>query len=351
MKFELKRLLIIVFLCVTTFLGVLAGHTYNAIYAENDLLPDSTLRIITITPGMTVQEVALQLENAGVIERSRDFTFAAGFLDFEGRIQAGEYFLPFGESNRKLLSRLVNAGSSANLVTIPEGYTARQIAKLLRKKIGLDSTAFMCSVYDSSLIKRYEIDAPSFEGFLFPDSYNFYLKMSAVDVIDLMVKRFFQVYDSTMRTETEKIGLSLNDLVTLASIIEGEMTFKSEAPSISAVYHNRLKNRMRLQADPTIQYIVKNGPRRLYNGDLAINSPYNTYIYRGLPPGPVCNPSIVALKAALNPAEEPYLYLVANGDGSHSFNVKFKDHLKAKARLDSIRADVAKRRRSSKQGN
>lgn len=346
MKFDLKTPLIIACICAAMLLGVLAGRTYNAIYGHNTGQADGVYAIIPIAPGQTVQDVAELLEESGVIERSQDFVFAARFLKFEQNIQAGEYVLPFGESNWALLSRLINAGSSSSLITIPEGYTACQIASLLTKKIGLDSAAFMHAAHDTVLLKKYGIDAPSFEGFLFPDSYNFYRSMSASWIIDQMVRRFFEVYDSTMQARTEELGFSMTEAVTLASIIEGEMIYKSEAPNISAVYHNRLKKKMRLQADPTIQYIIPDSPRRLLKRDLKINSPYNTYKRRGLPPGPVCNPGKTALEASLFPANKPYLYLVAQGDGSHAFNTNFSDHLRDKSKLDSLRAAIAQTRKS-----
>lgn len=344
MKFDLKTPLIIACIWAAMLLGVLAGRTYNAIYGPNEATSDGVYAIVSVTPGMTVQDVALQLEQAGVISKADDFVFAAGFLNFDQRIQAGEYVLPYGQSNWSLLSRLVNAGSASTLITIPEGYNSRQIARLLKKKIGMDSSAFTYAICDTALLKKYGIDAPSFEGFLFPDSYNFYRTMTPSWVVDQMVRRFFQVFDSTMQRRAAELGLTVTEAVTLASIIEGEMIYKTEAPLISAVYHNRLKKKMRLQADPTIQYLIKDGPRRLYRRDLAIDSPYNTYKHAGLPPGPVCNPGKAALKAALYPADEPYLFMVSNGDGSHSFNVSFEDHLRDKARLDSLRAAIAEGR-------
>lgn len=340
-KRDIKTPLIIASICSAMLLGVLAGRTYNAIYGRNQSPQGGVYAIVSISPGMSVKDVASLLEDAGVITKARDFVFAAGLLNFDQRIQAGEYVLPYGQSNWALLSRLINAGSAATLITIPEGYTCRQIAKLLSKKIGMDSTAFVYAAFDTTLLKKYGIKAPSFEGFLFPDSYNFYRTMTPSWVIDLMVRRFFQVYDSLMAAKAADMGLSLTEAVTLASIIEGEMIYDWEAPLISAVYNNRLRKRMLLQADPTIQYLTPEGPRRLYRSDLAIDSPYNTYIYPGLPPGPVCNPGKVALQAALNPAPEPFLYLVSKGDGSHAFNTDYESHLRDKARLDSLRAALA----------
>lgn len=337
--------LLVFSLWILMVFALFLGRTYNAVNGRGETPAQNICVAVTISPGATLQEVAGLLSDTGVIPSADEFVFVAEFLHLDQRIQAGDYVLPYGESNRRLLSRLTDAGAEARLVTVPEGYTSRQIAALLHRAIGLDSAAFITAVQDTSLLKKYGIEAPSFEGFLFPDSYHFTRNMTPTWVIDMMVRRFFEVFDESLRQRASKLGFSLTEAVTLASIIEGEMRIPSEAGRISAVYHNRLKRGMRLQADPTIQYIIKNGPRRLYNGDLAIKSPYNTYLYAGLPPGPVCNPGKTALKAALYPAEEPYLYMVARGDGSHAFNVDFKNHLQDKARLDSIRIAVEKQRR------
>jgi len=146
------------------------------------------------------------------------------------------------------------------------------------------------------------------------------------------------------------LGLSTNDVLALASIIEGEAMIDSEMVFISSVYHNRLKKGMRLQADPTIQYIIPDGPRRLLNRDLEIDSPYNTYKYAGLPPGPISNPGILAIRAAVSPAKTDNIFFVADGKGGHIFTKTLRQHLRAKAKFDEIRREVAreKRKNSSK---
>ncbi len=342
---EIVTTLIVISLILLIISGFITSQTYNALYGLNAHNIESDTRTLHIVPGMSLMKVAELLRETKIIDRQEDFIFAAEFLNFDHRIQAGEYDLPYGISNSSLLSMIVNAGGAASLVTIPEGCTSRQIAGMLQTEIGIDSTSFMEAVYDTVHINKYGLLTPSFEGFLFPDSYNFHKDMSALQVIDLMVNRFFTVFHKCVDASPDEVNLSFTELVTLASIVEGEMSLLPEAPKISAIYQNRLRKNMRLQADPTIQYIIKKGPRRLYNGDLAIDSPYNTYLYSGLPPGPVCNPGRAALMAALNPAPDPYLYMVSKGDGSHAFNTKFSDHLRDKARLDSLRIVVSRERR------
>jgi UPF0755 protein len=302
--------------------------------------------MVFIKPGMSLQTAAETLKGNGIVSDKNDFIFTAKFLSLEQRIQAGQYALSQDQTNLSLLSAMTGTGQAKTLVTIPEGFTNKQIAGILRMKVGLDSAAFMDACEDTILLKKYEIDAPSFEGFLFPDTYYLYSFIEPAQVIDILVNRFKQVFNIDMQHRAAEWSLTVTETVSLASIIQGEMVQSSEASLIASVYHNRLRRSMRLQADPTIQYIIPNGPRRLFNGDLAIDSPYNTYLYRGLPPGPVCNPGEIALEAALNPSQDSYLYMVSTGDGYHAFNESFRDHLRDKARLDSIRTALTRQRRS-----
>ncbi len=325
-------------------LSVLAGSTYNSLYNPTVINKQSESILLSIESGWHLKKVSDLLHKESVISNPEQFEFVASFLNWDERIQAGHYKIESGLSNFAILSKLVSGETSASMVTIPEGYSTRQIAGILQRAIQVDSTEFMLAVKDTSLLNKYEIDAPSFEGFLFPDSYNFHSTTTIVAIIDRMVERFRSVFEKCLDDSPTIPELTLTEIVTLAAIIQGEMQISTEAPDISSVYNNRLKNNMKLQADPTIQYIIRKGPRRLYNGDLAIQSPYNTYIHNGLPPGPVNNPGRDALYAALNPSNEPYLYMVARGDGTHAFNVKFSDHLRDKDRLDSLRRVVARDR-------
>jgi len=344
MKPASKYPVIIFSISVVVLMAILGVRCYRALYKLNPARSRGEFAEVSIKPGMSVRTTGELLEVLGVVDHAADFVFSARFLLLDHRIQAAEYALPYGKSNVDILERLVHGVTGSTYITIPEGYTSRQIASLLQETIGMDSAWFMQVVEDTALIAQYGLDAPSFAGFLFPDSYDFYRVMKPSWIIHRMVKRFFEIFDTTHQAQAAELGFTLTEIVTLASIIEGEMLYKSEAPLISAVYHNRLKRRMLPQADPTIQYLIPGGPRRLYRSDLTIKSPYNTYIHRGLPPGPVCNPGRTTLIAALNPAPEPYLFMVSSGDGYHAFNTSFIDHIRDKARLDSLRQALAQSR-------
>ena len=189
---------------------------------------------------------------------------------------------------------------------------------------------------------KWGIQAKSFEGYLFPNTYQFNENELPSDIINVMVQEYKRNLSDEMLLQMNQIKMSEKEVLALASIIEGEAIYDQERAIISGVYHNRLKKGMRLQADPTIQYILEDGPRRLLNRDLKIVSPYNTYLNKGLPPGPINNPGIESIKAALFPTESDYLYFVARGDGYHTFSITEKQHNKAKRDFQKVRRNAKK---------
>tara|TARA_B100000408_G_C10259089_1_gene206863 strand:- start:300 stop:890 length:591 start_codon:yes stop_codon:yes gene_type:complete len=188
------------------------------------------------------------------------------------------------------------------------------------------------------------VKAPTLEGFLFPETYYFVENESPQTILRKMVSEYQDRVSDKMRNRIVELGLSELQLITLASIIEGEAIHDKERKNISSVYHNRLNKGMRLQADPTIQYIIKDGPRRLLNKDLNIKSPYNTYLNEGLPIGPINNPGLKSIIAALYPTESEYIYFVARGDGYHTFSRTQEEHNFAKRKLNSLRKKVSRER-------
>ncbi len=195
------------------------------------------------------------------------------------------------------------------------------------------------------------VNAASLEGYLYPNTYSFFWGVSPREIIRTMVQEFYHHVGDSLRQRAAALGLTVHQALTLASIIEGEAVVDSERALIAAVYHNRLRQGILLQADPTIQYIVPGPPRRLRNRDLEIASPYNTYRYPGLPPGPVNNPGLVSIRAALYPAPVNYLYFVARGDGSHVFSRTLEEHLRAKRDFDRVRARVRREKAAANAGS
>jgi UPF0755 protein len=205
----------------------------------------------------------------------------------------------------------------------------------------MDSADFAACVSDSQYVREMGLDGPSFEGYLFPDTYYIATGTDPRRVISRMVANFRNHAPKDMEVRAARMGLTSHEILTLASIVQWETFQPSEAPLIASVYLNRLKKGMPLQADPTVSYALGKGPARLYYSDLQVDSPYNTYRNPGLPPGPIDNPGVPAIQATLNPATTNYLFFVARGDGTHSFSVSFTDHLTAKQQLDKLRRDTA----------
>jgi len=296
--------------------------------------------VFNIPKGANLSQVAAQLESSGLIANRRLFIGAARLLRADRKIQPGRFLLPRGADNVEILRYLIRAGLQTKDITIPEGLTARQIASLFSRELGLDSTQFLAWCEDSILARELGVPAGRLEGYLHPDTYNFYVNSSEIDVLTRLTQQFFALLTDSMKNRMDSLSLSLHQAVTLASVIQGEVILESEAPLVSAVYHNRLRRRIPLCADPTIQYILPDGPRRLFHKDLELDSPYNTYKRQGLPPGPVNNPGMTALKAALSPAPVDYLYFVATGDGAHAFNTDSEGHIRDKAKLQKVRRKV-----------
>ena len=305
---------------------------------------------VKISSGSSLRTIANLLFEHKVIQDIDDFIFTTKIFRAANKLKAGKYTLPINASNYTIVKILSKGVVAAERVVIPEGFTARQIASLLQKKIEIDSAKFMSLVNDREFIAKQGLDERSLEGYLYPNTYQFYWGMNEKDVIEKLVKEFHRNVTDSIRQKIEDMDWTLSEVVTLASIIEGEAIVDSERAVISAVYHNRLRSGMLLQADPTIQYIIPNGPRRLLKKDLAIESPYNTYKHAGLPPGPVNNPGIKSILAAIEPASVPYLYFVAKGDGSHIFSYNLRQHILAKKKFDAYRREV-KRKAYAKTSN
>jgi UPF0755 protein len=188
-------------------------------------------------------------------------------------------------------------------------------------------------VHNSAYIESLGINAPSLEGYLFPESYLITYGADSRDIVEMMVAHFFDVFTQDMKERAEELGFTMEEAVTLASLIEKEAACEHEKPIISGVYHNRLKKGLLLQCDATIQYILPKRKPRLFYSDLQIDSPYNTYIYKGLPPTPIASPGRSSIIAALWPASTDYLYFVARGDTTHIFSRTLEEHNEAKRRV------------------
>ncbi|MDW7681700.1 MAG: endolytic transglycosylase MltG [bacterium] len=337
-----KRYIVIVTLIVLLITGYFVlGRIFLPPAGDFDENPIE----VKIKPGLSSNAIANILEDKGIIKNADDFHFTCRLFRCIDRLKAGRYQILPGQSVYQVMKIIVEGKTSHIPVVIPEGFTSFEIASLLQKKLEIDSAKFIEKTINPTLLKDRGIDAPSAEGYLFPNTYYFYWGISEAEVIKLMVNHFFENFNDSLQLIVQEEGWTIHQIVTIASLIEGEAIIDSERVIISAIYYNRLKKGMLLQACPTVQYLIPGHPRRLLNRDLAIDSPYNTYIYPGLPPGPVNNPGMQSIYAAINPADVDYLYLVARGDGSHIFSTSLSQHLKAKAKFDELRRTIKRNQR------
>jgi len=321
---------------IVLILFLLCGIIFFAVIATPTAIRHSKT-IIAIPAGATLEEIAGQLAEQGIIAHSGRFAFAARLLGQGRHLRAGRFSLKRVANYYDLVMTLTKWEVVTLRVTIPEGYHLRQIAHLLTMKIGVDSTAFMRRALDPTLARELEIPALSVEGYLFPDSYDFLEGDTPDYIIRRMVSRFREVVFSKIPETAHTNKQILHKHVTMASIVEGECRVDEERPVVASLYYNRLRKRIRLEADPTIQYLLPGGPKRLVRSDLSLKSPYNTYQHQGLPPGPINNPGLKSILAAVYPARTRYLYMVANGDSTHTFTDNYEDFLIAKRKLQLLR--------------
>ena len=298
-------------------------------YAEIPANSNKTDRIVVIKPGQGFTATLNGLKNAGVIKNPIKFEMVARIKRYDKKIKAGEYLLSSSMSPIKILETLASGKVRLYKMTVPEGYNMRQIASIIvRAKLGTE-TGFLNAATDSSFVHELGIDAETLEGYLFPDTYYFPKDITSKKIITTMVKRFRSIFTPEFNNQAKKLNLSIHQVVTLASIIEKETGAPFERPIISSVFHNRLRKRMRLESDPTVIYGIKNFDGNITRKHLSEQTPYNTYQIRGLPPGPIANPGLKAIEAALFPEDTNFLYFVSKRDRTHKFSTNIADHNRA----------------------
>ena len=285
--------------------------------------------VITIEKGMSLNSVSnLLLENE-IIVNQNIFKLKVITRGLASKIPTGRFLVDGKISDAILIDLIFNKGPIKLKLTIPEGSQSKNLFKDINTLLNTDYD-FNKYFNSTKILEQYKVDASSLEGYLYPDTYYLYHDSSPEEIIDILLSEFWKKFDENLQDRANQLGFSVHEVVTLASIIEGEAMLDSERSTISSVYHNRLKINMKLQADPTIQYIIPGPPKTLSNRDLRIKSDYNTYQNYGLPPGPINNPGIASIKAALYPEDTNFLFFVAQGDGSHAFTTNEKDHEEAK---------------------
>jgi UPF0755 protein len=297
-------------------------------------------RVVTIPKGASFHTVVDSLIGSQVIRNRWAFQIAGRLLGYTKIIKTGKYLFVSGQSNLDILKD-IRVGKSRMIipVTIPEGWRMEQMARRYKREIGIDAEKFLALCHDSTFIHDRGIQAKSLEGYLMPDTYAFYWQTEEREILERMLDGFKHFYTDTLLEQQRGLKASQLEILTLASIVEAESSIGNERPVIAGVYWNRLKKRMRLEADPTVQYALGEG-KKLSRQDLEFDSPYNTYQRYGLPPGPINNPGKTSIRAVLFPQRNDYLYFVATGVGGHHFANKFVDHQKNIMKYHRVRREM-----------
>jgi peptidoglycan lytic transglycosylase G len=302
---------------------------------------------VTIPPGATMRVAAESLSRAHVISFARGFRIYASLRGNDRDIRAGTYLFRRNASWSYVLDALRAGKGLVHIVTVPEGFSLLQIESALESKLGSAHDSIVAAGRDSTLLHSLDLSTPTLEGYLFPDTYIFPDGTTPRVAVAAMVRRFEQVWRPEWTARLDTIHLSRNDVITLASLVEKEARVPEERPVIAAVYLNRLRQGVLLQADPTVQYALGKHVARVFYKDLEVESPYNTYKHKGLPPGPIASPGRPSIEAALYPASVPFKYFVAFPDGHHEFRTDLAGHEKAVAQArrawDSVDAVAGRR--------
>lgn len=322
----IKALLLAAVLLVPAFTAWLARELSTPVGKE------SAAVFFDVEKGRSARGVVEGLRQRGLVRSVLPLRLACRLFYPEERFKAGEYQFSPPLKPKDVLFQVFKGRIYLQPFTIPEGLAGRDIAELLRPGDVEASAAFERAFLDVGLIADWDPRAKDLEGYLFPDTYHLPRQAPMAEFVAAMIAEFREVFDEGRRLRAAELGMSVRDVVTLASLIEEETALPEERPLVSAVFHNRLRIGMKLDCDPTVIYALKLENKyagRLLLRDLKFPSPYNTYVHPGLPPGPISNPGKTSIDAALNPAPEKYLYFVLQGDGSHRFSRTLGEHLDA----------------------
>jgi UPF0755 protein len=328
------RIITLLSIVAVFFLAVLAVFGYFYYLPHQKPTFGKEIKYLLVKKGSTVNEIADNLEQMGAISSKADFVFFAKLLRKSARLKVGRYAIKPNSSLGHILGIIERGESTPFNVTIPEGYSMGQIANLLETTLDLDMSQYRDIVTNRHYLDSLKVPADNLEGYLAPSTYNLYYDENPRRVVSKMVTHFFQSLPDSFEDKARRLGLTVHQAVTLASLVEKEARLDNERPIIAAVYLNRLRKGMKLDCDPTVIYALGGGlGRPLVKDDLDCDSPYNTYRISGLPPGPIANPGVKALEAAVNPASVGFLYFVAKGDGSHVFSYTLDDHNTARVQV------------------
>lgn len=320
----LFKIILVLFL-----LGVLAAGTGAwMMFSPNTPVYEGE-RSVKIPPGSSFATVIDSLESTGLLARSSTFTWMGELTGWGSQIKAGHYAFEAGQSNYDLLNTLRKGLQTPIRLTIPPGTRPEVAAAVAGRDMAFEADDFLAALRDTTVASAAGTDTLHLFSYMLPETYFFYWLTDAPTVVKRIKDQFDNFYTETMVRKAESMGLSTDDVLNLAAIVEWETSVEEEKPRVAGVYLNRLRKSWPLQADPTVQFAIlqsEGQKRRLFNSDYNINHPYNTYRIGGLPPGPVTNPSPSSIRAVVNAEKHNYMYFVAKPGGGHVFNTTLADH-------------------------
>jgi UPF0755 protein len=317
------RIFLITLLCLSVLAFI---HTCS--FLTTPVTPPKPVQV-DIIPGQGAWDISKILQKTGVISDAGTFVVITAITGKARHMKAGAYVFEGNHVPLDIMNILFRGKTLRYRITIPEGYTVYQIGDVVSKTGLLPKDYFVTSTRSKETRDFFAVPAPSMEGFLFPDTYYLVPNMTPLEIMAKMIERFRSVYTPAMEQRSKALGMSKLDVITLASLIEKEAHATSEKPLISSVFHNRMMLGMRLQSDPSVVYGIDGFTGKIGPDELLRESPYNTYRHGGLPPGPICNPGLDSIKAALWPAKTDYLYFVSKGNGTHVFSHTLQEHNRA----------------------
>ena len=324
----MKRLFLALVALIAIAVLAAGAWIYQGIHSPYKAYTDAET-FVEIPPGSSTATMARALSDAGVVRDPQVFRITVWMRGAGRRLQAGEYRFDRPMTPAEVVDRIVRGDVFLKPVTFREGLTIKQMAELFEDQGFGDRSAFVAAASKAAPIRDVDSAATDLEGYLFPDTYTLPRRTTAEQLVARMTARFEKALTPEIRQQAVARGLTVRQLVTLASLVEKETAKSEERPLVAAVYANRLKIGMGLQCDPTVIYALERAGRftgNLTRADLQFDSPYNTYRYAGLPPGPIAAPGLASLQAAAQPADVPYLYFVSRNDGSHAFAATLDEH-------------------------
>lgn len=306
---------------------ILAGLYFLFYHFNSPKSSGNASSLFIVKHGEDVKSIAVNLMEEGYIRSDFFFETLVRLSRKERSVKSGQYNLEYKMKNTDIL-RVLSMGIVATIkFTVPEGYNIKQIAELLESRGITSSEEFLDACSSADMLDKYKIPFENAEGFLFPDTYVIAKDLKAHQIAEVMIKKFFEnLHNISYMDYTQQ---DLKKTIIIASLVEREARLEEERAIIAAVFYNRLQKGKRLESCATVQYVLGKTKERLLFSDLKVNSPYNTYLHSGLPPGPIANPGISAINAAINPADVDYLFFVSKKDGGHYFSSTYKEHLNA----------------------